>query len=103
MSAKLAFKPIIKRPTKKFYYKRLFEWQKRYGRLSTDKKAIDRMLDEESAEFIRIFRNELTAISKGIYDEKLFDRVIGKDRKKRYKSYEGWARHMIKLMAQYKG
>jgi hypothetical protein len=103
MSAKPAFKPIIKRPGKKFFYKRLFEWRRKYRRFGTDKAAIDKMMEEESAEFIRIFRTELMTVKKGIYDEKTFDKVIGQDRKKRFKSYEGWATHMIKLIASYKG
>lgn len=104
MGSNAPFKPIIRRPTKKYIYKYIFQWEATYGRRAgNDKKAIDSCMETESAEYIRILKNEFTAVSRGLYDEKQFDKILGAQRKKKFKNYMSWAKHMLVLMASYKG
>jgi hypothetical protein len=96
-------KPVIKRPTIKVVYKRLYQWQKDYGRTGPDKRAIDECMDTESAEYIRLLRTEFQAIAKGNYDDRLFQRTLGIARKQQHKSYKAWAKVMLQFMAAHKG
>jgi len=81
-------------------YTRLRAWLNEYGKSGmTDKEAMKAFLEVENPETINSLRAELMAVSRGEYEEKVFDVLVGRARKARYGSYQQWGKLMLQWMA----
>lgn len=73
-------------------YKRLRMWVDEYASAGIpDQKALEVFIECETDETIRLFRNEIMSVSKGNFNEETMDRILGKGRKAKHKTYEEWA------------
>ena len=90
--------------TKGAHYPELVYWRKTYGHPGVlDKRAVETFMDCETDERIRSLRGQLYAISMGRYDDDLFVKQFGPERKNRHGSFQEWAKLMLQWMAGYKG
>lgn len=79
-------------------------FQKTYGSTmdGADQKAIGVFKSYESQEKLRRLQNELVWVKEGKASTAACDRVIGKKRKAKYRSYEHWAELMLLWLAAHK-
>ncbi len=84
-------------------YKQLTYWAQNYGNSSVpDQRAVETFMDCETREGVSGLRNELMGVAGGNFDETVFDKILGANRKFRHGSYIEWARMMLLWMASYK-
>ncbi|MCB0329515.1 MAG: hypothetical protein KDD70_07625 [Bdellovibrionales bacterium] len=85
------------------HYPEVMYWKNTYGHPGVlDKRAVETFMDCETAERVSGLRNQLYAISQGKYDDALFTKLLGPDRKQRHGTYQDWAKFMLQWMAGYK-
>lgn len=81
-------------------YARLRAWLTEYGKSGmTDKEAVSSFVEIENPENVNGLRAELLAVSKGQFEEKAFDILVGRGRKVKHGSYQQWGKLMLQWMA----
>ena len=72
-------------------------YEKKYANscAKNDQKATKIFKEYESAELVRRLRGEMMAVAQGKVIEAACDRLIGKNRKIKFGSYEKWGRMML--------
>ncbi|MCC6954333.1 MAG: hypothetical protein IT290_09465 [Deltaproteobacteria bacterium] len=72
-------------------------YEKKYANscAKNDQKALKIFKEYESVDLVRRLRGEMMAVSKGKVVETAADRIIGKNRKLKFGSYEKWGRMML--------
>lgn len=86
------------------FFDKIDYWVKSYGSSGgEDQHAVNDFMTCETRELIEPFRTQLYAISKGKYDQKVLDTVVGAKRRGKHGSYDEWARIMLLWMVAYKG
>jgi len=84
------------------YYSEIHYWLSTYCNVgSSDQRAVETFVDCETRERVHSLRTQLYAVSQGKYDEEEFIRQLGRERKNRYGSFQGWAKIMLQWIAQY--
>jgi hypothetical protein len=84
------------------HYPELIYWKSNYANPGVlDQRAIQAYVDCETRERINSLRTQLHSISKGRYDDALFQKLFGPDRKQRHGSYQEWAKLMLRWLAEY--
>ena len=84
-------------------YPKVQQWAKEYGASGAeDKRAVHDFMTVETTELIASLRNELASISKGNYDDKKMELLVGPKRRDRHGTFQEWARLMLQWMANYK-
>jgi len=84
-------------------FPRVRYWIREYAQSGIeDRRAIENFVECESREMISPFRAQLHSISKGNFEERLLDRIVGKKRKIRHGSYQQWAKLALMWLAEYK-
>lgn len=81
-------------------FNRLRQWLSEYGKSGTsDKEAVGSYLEIEGKDTAGGLRAELLAVTRGEFDEEVFDRLVGRARKARHGSYQRWAALMLQWLA----
>lgn len=84
-------------------YKTLRYWGKQYARSEQpDQKGALEFALVEPDQLLKSFKSDLHAVSKGRYDDRVLDNIVGVKRKVRYGGYQEWARLMLLWLASYK-
>lgn len=77
-------------------YPEVMKWIKEYARSDCpDKQAVKDFVECEPDDRIRTLKNQFHAISKGMYDDIHFDKLIGPEKKAKYGTYANWARTIL--------
>ena len=84
-------------------YRRLATWAREYGKAGApDQRALQDFMEVETNETITALRAEIVALSHGNFLERTMDGILGKGRKLKHGSYEGWAKMALLWMSEYK-
>ena len=84
-------------------FPRIKAWCDIYGKSEADdKRAVEDFMTCEANEAIVSLRAELVAASRGTFDDRTFDAIVGQKRRIRHGSYDAWAKMMLLWMANYK-
>jgi hypothetical protein len=84
-------------------YKYVRAWVKQYGSSGRiDMNAVHDFMDVEPRYEMRGLQSDLLAITRGNFEEKMLDVVVGKKRKVKHGTYEDWAKIMLLWIASHK-
>ena len=84
-------------------YPRIKAWCDVYGKSDADdKRAVEDFMTCEANEAVASLRAELVAVTRGIFDDRTFDAIVGQKRRLKYGTYDAWAKIMLLWMANYK-
>lgn len=84
-------------------YPEIFYWKSNYAHPGVDdKRAIENFVECETREKIQSLRAQLYAVANGKYDDAMFIKFLGPDRKSRHNSYAEWAKVMLQWLGAYK-
>ena len=85
-------------------FKAIPAWVMEYGKAGNgDQRALEDFMTCEAREGVTSLKNELIAVSAGLFHEPTFDKIVGLDRKQKHGGFENWAKIMLLWMASYKG
>ena len=85
-------------------YPHLKYWQQTYAPPGCeDMRAVEAFMECETRESQATLRNELRAISNGLFKQENLDQILGKNRPMKHGSFEAWAKLMLLWMAASRG